>query len=128
MIYYTESSIIMDNNKRACFALVVATLVNKKRYSYVFDYRQGRYISISSSNVDKRNPSFFDYNRGGAVTGDRNGMFDHVSGSHVSLSISGKNIGCFDFQTNTHLSFTVNRDSVGVFDFETNEYYQYAVS
>lgn len=118
----------MDNNKRACFALVVATLVNKKQYSYVFDYRQGRYISISSSNVDKKNPSFFDNNRGSAVTGDRNGMFDHISGSHVSLSISGKNVGCFDFQTNTHLSFTVNRDSVGVYDFETNEYYQYVVS
>lgn len=128
MMYYTESCIIMNNNKRACFALVVATLVNKKRYSYVFDYRQCKHIAISSSDVDKRNLSFFDYNRGGAVTGDRNGMFDHVSGSHVSLCISGKNVGCFDFQTNTHLSFTVNRDSIGVFDFETNEYYQYAVS
>lgn len=128
MIYYTESSIIMDNSKRACFALVVATLVNKKRYSYVFDYRQGKLVSISSSNVDKRNLSFFDHNRGGAVTGDKNGMFDHLSGSHVSLSISGKNVGCFDFQTNTHLSFTVNGNNVGVFDFETNEYYQYAVS
>ena len=118
----------MDNNKRACFAFVVATLVNKKQYSYVFDYHQGKHISISSSNVDKRNLSFFDYNRGGAVNGDRNGMIDYVSGSHVSLCISGKNVGCFDFQTNTHLSFTVNKDSVGVFDFETNEYYQYTVS
>lgn len=118
----------MDNNKRACFALVVAALVNKKRYSYVIDYNQGKQISISSSNVDKRNPSFFDFNRGGAVTGDRNGMYDHVSGSHVSLSIKGKNVGCFDFQTNTHISFTVNRDSVGVFDFETNAYYQYTVN
>lgn len=118
----------MENNKRACFALVAATLVNKKHYNNVFDYSQRRNIAVSSSNVDKRNPYFFDYNRGGVVTGDRHGMYDFVSGAPVSFNIRGKDVGCYDFETNTHLSFTVNGNSVGAFDLETNEHFQYSVN
>lgn len=117
----------MEDNKRACFAVVAATLVNKKRYNGVYDFNQSRHIAVSSSNVDRKSPDFYDHNRGGAITGNDCGMYDHPSTSHVSIHVSNKRVDCFDFETNSHLNYCVNGNSVSAYDFQTSSHYNYSV-
>ena len=114
----------MEANKRACFALIAASLVNKKQYNSVHDYQQGRTITISSMNSG----SFYDHNRGGNISGNDNSMFDHVTGTHVSINLNDNTVNCFDFESNNHINYTVNGSSVSAYDFQTSSHYSYSVS
>lgn len=118
----------MENNKRACFAVVAATLVNKKRYNGVYDYHQSKHIAVSSSNVESKSPNFYDHNRGGAVSGNNHGMYDYPSSSHVSVYVSNKRVDCYDYETSSHLNFNVNGSSVSAYDFQMSSHYNYSVS
>ena len=113
----------METNKRACFAMIAATLVNKHQYNGVYDYHQGRHINVSSSNVTSRTPSFWDYNRGGAISGNTHNMYDYPSSSHVSININGNRVDCYDYESSCHITFTVNNNSVSAYDYETSSHY-----
>lgn len=118
----------MEANKRACFAVVAATLVNEKRYNGVYDYAQSRHISISVSNAGTRTPHFFDHNRGASVSGNAQGMYDYATASHVSIHLNGKRVDCYDYETSTHITYTVNNNSVSAYDYETSSHYNYNVN
>lgn len=117
----------MEANKRACFAVVAATLVNKRPYNGVFDYFQSKHIAVSVSNAETRNPDFYDYNRKGSVSGDDQNMYDYPSSSHVSIDINGKNVGCYDYESKKHVSFDVSGSNVSAYDYETSSHYSYSV-
>lgn len=118
----------MEANKRACFAMIAATLVNKQQYNGVYDYHQGRHITVSSSNVTTSTPSFWDYNRRGAVSGNTQSMYDYPSSAHVSININGNRVDCYDYEKSSHITFTVNSNSVSAYDYETSSHYNYSVN
>ena len=118
----------MEANKRACFAMVAATLVNRNQYNGVYDYHQGRYIPISSSNVETSTPSFWDYNRGGAVSGNTQSMYDYPSSTNVSININGNRVDCYDYESSSHSTFTVNGSSICAYEYETSSYYNYCAN
>ena len=117
----------MEMNKRACFAVIAATLVNKKQYNSVYDYFQNKHIAISVSNAGTRAPDFYDHNRRGSVSGDDQSMYDYPSSSHVSININGNNVECFDYESNKHISFNVNGTDVSAYDYETSSHYNYDI-
>lgn len=118
----------METNKRACFALVAATLVNKRRYNGVYDYFQGKHINVSSTNVETSTPHFYDHNRGASVSGSYQGMYDYATSSHVSIRINDRRIDCYDYESGNHITFTVNGNSISAYDYETNSYYNYSIN
>ena len=117
----------MKNDKRACFALVAATIINNQRYNGVYDMSLGSFASISSSGTNDSYLSFFDYNRGGYVSGNKMGLYDFPTSSHVSITINGNNVSCFDFESGNYVSYTVNGGSVAAFDYQTGRNYNYSV-
>lgn len=117
----------MEVNKRACFAVVAATLVNKKQYNGVYDCFQSKHISVSVSNAETRTPGFYDHNRKGSVSGDDQSMYDYPSSSHVSMNLNGNNVECFDYESSKHISFNVNETDVSAYDYETSSHYDYDI-
>lgn len=117
----------MRDDKRACFALIAATLVNKRRCNSVFDYSTSRYVSVSSSNIQSSYLSFFDYNRGGYVSGNPHSLYDYPTSSYVSLQQQGNKFKGFDYETGYYVDFTVRGNGVTVFDYQTSRYYNYSV-
>lgn len=117
----------MEANKRACFALVAATLVNLKQYNGVYAYDLSKHIDISSSNVNTNSPHFYDHNRGAAISGDRQSMYDYATGTHVSVSINGNNVDCYDYESGRYINFTVNGSDVSAYDYETSAHYNFNV-
>lgn len=114
----------MEDNKRTCFALIAASLVNKTQYNNVYDYQQDKTITVSSTDCN----SFYDHNRGGNISGNASSMFDHVTGTHVSINLNGNTVNCFDSESSSHVDFTVKGNNVSAFDFETSFYYNYSIS
>ena len=118
----------MEANKRACFALVAATLVNRQQYNGVYDFHQSRHISVSTSNADTSTPNFYDHNRGAYVSGNSQSMYDYATSAHVSINMNGNIVDCYDYESSTYISFTVNGTSVGAYDYETGSHYNYNVN
>lgn len=117
----------MRDDKRACFALIAATLVNKRMYNRVFDYTASKYVNIGSSNIQSSYLSFFDYNRGGYVSGNPQNLYDYPTSSYVSLRQHGNRLKGYDYETNSYVDFTVHGNAVTVFDYQTSMYYNYSV-
>lgn len=117
----------MEHNKRACFAVVATSIVNKKNYSGVFDHLRSQHIAITVSRAESDSPNFFDNSRGAAVTGNVHDMFDCATASYMSISQNGNRIDCFDYESSTRVLFTVYGDSVSAIDYQTSKY-NYSVS
>lgn len=117
----------MRADKRACFALIAATFINNRCYNSVYDYLSGRYINISSSGVNSNYISFFDYNRGGYVSGNNSSMYDYPTSSYVTITINNHTVNCFDYETSSYVVFTVNSNGVSVFDYQTSSNFNYNV-
>ena len=64
----------MEQGKRVCFALIAAAIVNQREYLGVYDFQIGGHLSISVSNVQTSTSSFYDHNRGGAISGSLIGL------------------------------------------------------
>lgn len=108
--------------------MIAATLVNKQQYYGVYDYHQGRHINVSSSNVTSSTPSFWDYNRGGAILGNTQSMYDYPTSTHVSINVNGNRVDCYDYESSFHISFTVNNNSVSAYDYGMSSHYNYNVN
>ncbi len=118
----------MENNKRACFALVAATLINNIEYKSVFDYQQGKRLSVSSSNISSDTPRYYDYNRKAPVSGTRQRLYDYATSSYVSIRINGNKVNCYDYETSAYINFTVNGSNVVAYDYENSSYFNYNVN
>lgn len=117
----------MKDDKRACFALIAASIINKRRYNSVFDFKNSRYISVSSSNVQSNYLSFFDYNRGGYVSGSANNLYDYPTSSYVTFKHHNNMLSGFDYETGNYVNFTVRGRSITAFDYQTSSFYEYGV-
>ena len=118
----------MESEKRACFALIAATIVNKRRYNSVYDFQKSKYINVSSSGINSNYMSFFDYNRGGYVSGSENNMYDYPTSAYVSIIVHNNLVSCFDYESGTYVNYTVNSNGITAFDYQTSSYYNYSVS
>lgn len=118
----------MEQNKRACFALIAATLVNRCSYSIVYDINASSFINISSSGVNSQYLSFFDYSRGGYISGNETSMYDYPTSSYVSIIIRGNEVDCYDYEYCSHVVFRVNGNCVSAHDFQVSFNYEYSIS
>ncbi len=107
--------------------MVAATIINKRRYNGVHDFSTGEFTSISSISTNDNYLSFFDYKRGGYVSGSKTSLYDYPTSSYVSLNINGVVVNCFDYETSSYVGFTVNNNSIVAFDYQTAKYYNYSV-
>lgn len=117
----------MKADKRACFAVVAATLVNKRAYNGVYDCHQSKHLTISTSNANTSNPEFYDHNRNHSVSGNDKSMYDYATSSHVSINVTGSTVDCYDYETSSSITFNVNGNNVDAYDFETSSNYSYCV-
>ena len=117
----------MKNDKRACFALIAATIVNKHRYNGVRDLCLGTFASIITSSMSDSYLSFFDYSRGGYVSGNKMNLYDYPTSSHVSMIVNGHQINCFDYEIANYVQYTVNGNNVMAYDYQSGKNYQYIV-
>ena len=118
----------MKDDKRACFALIVASIVNNRRYYSVYDFMHSQYINISSSALLSNYLSFFDYNRGGYISGNASSMYDYPTSSYVSMTKSGNVVSCYDFEVGAYVNYTVNGAHVIAYDYQMSTYYNYRIS
>ena len=118
----------MESDKRTCFALIAATLINKHRYNSVFDFQKRKYINVSSSGLNTNYMSFFDYNRGGYISGNENNMYDYPTSSYVSMRVHNNMVSCYDYESSSYIDFTVRSNGIMAFDFQNSCYYNYSVS
>lgn len=117
----------MDSDKRTCFALIAATSVNKRSYNAIYDFQKGRHINIGSTGINSNYMSFFDYSRGGYVSGNKNNMYDYLTSSYVSLNIHNNVVSCYDYESSSFIDFTVNGNGVTAYDYQSSQFYQYSV-
>lgn len=118
----------MKDDKRACFALIAATIVNKRRYVSVYDFTASKHISVSTSGVDSNYLSFFDFNRGGYVSGSSESLYDYPTSSFVSFNKHGNTISCYDYETGSFVDFTVNGYCISAYDYQLSTFYNYNVN
>ena len=118
----------MEDGKRACIAIIAASIHNKRNYSSVFDYSQSSYIPVSVNFTNNGYVSAYDYHRGGYLTGNIPNLFDYVSSSHINLLFQNSQITGFDFGTSSHFSIQVTNNHVSVFDHNCGCWFYYSVS
>ena len=118
----------MEQGKRACFALIAAAIVNQREYMSVYDFEKGIHLHISASSVQTIVLSFYDHNRGGAISGSINGMYDFPSSSHVSVMVNDNQVNCYDFESGYHVNYSVNDNNVSAYDFADSCHYNYSVN
>ena len=118
----------MESEKRTCFALIAATIVNKRRYNCVYDFQKGKYVNVSSSGLNSSYMSFFDYNRGGYVSGNERNMYDYPTSAYVSISVHNNSVSCFDYESSSYVDFVVSSNGISAFDYQLSRNYSYSVS
>ena len=123
-----KKKVRMESGKRACFALIAATIVNKRRYNCVYDFQKSKYVNVSSSGLNSNYMSFFDYNRGGYVSGNDRNMYDYPSSAYVSMNVHNNLVSCFDYESSSYVNFVVSSNGISAYDYQTSKYYNYSVS
>lgn len=118
----------MRDDKRACFALIAATIVNRRRYISVYDFKASKHISVSTSGVESNYLSFFDYNRGGYISGSLGSLYDYPTSSFVSFNKHGNTISCYDYETSSFVNFTVSGNGISAYDYQLLAFYNYNVN
>ena len=104
----------MNPNVKACIAYIAGCSVSGKSSSSIYDYDQGKHISISGS-VSATNANIYDYNRGCHVQGQLGNLYDYGAGSHVQLKINGNQFSGYDYDSGTHFSGNVNGNSISMY-------------
>lgn len=117
----------METNKRACFALIAASLVNKMTYRRVTDQDTGQTHTIKSYDVATNAPHFYDELRGGQVRKTGNGFYDNVTGTNVITSVIGNEVKCNDHETGCQVIFRVNGQHVHANDHQTGCRHDYRI-
>lgn len=116
----------MNSNTRACVAYVACALIGNKRASYVYDYSQSKYISISGT-VSKSNANVYDHDRGCYFSGSVPSLYDYGRGCYVSLNISGQNFDGYDYGDGHHFSGSVNGSSINIYDYGKSSHFSYSL-
>ena len=85
----------MESNKRACFAFIAASLVNKLIYRRVVEQDTAQSYNIKAYDVTTNAPHFYDQNRGGQIRSTASGFYDNYTGTNVIIkddtTINGPN-------------------------------------
>lgn len=117
----------MDNRKRACIAIIIASYANKQLYSSVFDNTTHRYLFFSL-NIIRDSVSVYDYSRHCYISGRFQCLYDYGSSSYLQINSSSRS--CFtvyDYQCGQYATVTIVGRHVTIFDYEFHRNYYYDV-
>ena len=114
----------MNANSRACVAYIATAIISKSTPQSVFDYTQGKHISISGS-VNTSSVSIYDHDRGCHLSGNSKSLYDYGTGSHISLSVNGNQFRGFDYSQGHHYKGTISGKSVSIYDYGESKYFNY---
>ncbi|WP_417764906.1 hypothetical protein [Shewanella chilikensis] len=103
----------MNPNVKACIAYIAGSAISGKSPSSVYDYAQGKHISISGS-VSATQANIYDYDRGCHIQGQLSNLYDYGVGSHIQLKISGNNFSGYDYDSGSHFSGQVSGGSISM--------------
>src|SRR5690554_213362 len=103
----------MNPNTKACVAYIAGCAVSGGSSSSVYDYSQGKHISISGT-VSADNAQIYDHDRGCHVQGSLGNLYDYGVDAHIKLSISGNQFTSYDYASGTHFSGTVNGSNISM--------------
>lgn len=117
----------MESNKRACFAFIAASLVNKLIYHRVVEQETAQSYNIKAYDVTTNAPHFYDQNRGGQVRSSGIGFYDTFSGTNVITKVIGNEVHCNDHETGFRVIFKVNGQNVHAHDHQTGARHDYKV-
>lgn len=117
----------MESNKRACFAFIAASIVNKLIYHRVVDQETCQSYSIKAYDITTKTPRFYDQNRGGQVRSTSSGFYDNYSGTNVIAKVVGNEVQCNDHETGFRVFFKVNGQTVDAHDHQTGARHAYKI-
>ncbi|MYB93620.1 hypothetical protein F4054_02205 [Candidatus Poribacteria bacterium] len=116
----------MNTNSRACVADIARAINSGSTSQSIYDYSQGKHISISGS-VSNSSINIFDHDRRCHLSGNPDSFYDYGTESHISLKISGNQFRGYAYDQGHHYKGTVSGKSVSIFDYGEAAYFNYQV-
>jgi len=114
----------MLDHVRAGVAYIAGRIISGSDSSYVYDYSQGKHISISGS-VDRDSVSVYDYTSHAHIGGSSSGIYHYGERSYINLTISGHDFTGYDYGTQTHFSGNVSGNSISLYDYQLGRHFSY---
>jgi len=120
----------MKNHARRVVAIISASIINKKQYSSVYDYKESKYYNISCE-ITSGNINSYDYELKCYITGSGNGsnisLYHYGNDKYIDLNINRAHFEGYDYDSSKHYSGDVNGDSISIYDYELQQYFNYSV-
>lgn len=116
----------VDEATRACLAYVAGRAIAGRKTSSIYDYSQGRHITIDGE-VSASRVNVYDYERRCYFSGTLKSLFDYGHRAYVSLQIRGKEFSGFDYGSQHHFSGSVSGNSVTLYDYGESGYFSFAL-
>lgn len=119
----------MDSNQRATVAFLCGCLKNdSKRFTSVYDYTQGTYVSCSYSNSGG-NISIYDYRRSCYLTGRSSSFFDYGVSQYLAVNRINDNLfSVYDYHSSSYCSITCNGQFISLYDYSEGKYFSYYIN
>ncbi|TLN26978.1 hypothetical protein FDZ71_00330 [bacterium] len=116
----------MDSASRACVACAAARVSTGRVISHIYDYSQGRHVSIGGT-VSGKTVSLYDYERSCHFSGTLPSLYDYGRSCHVQLNVNGSSFTGYDYGSGSHFSGSVSGNSVSLYDYGKGQYFNYSV-
>lgn len=116
----------MNANSRACVAYVAAKLISGLESSSVYDFVLARKINFEGK-VAKDEVDIIDLERGCALSGKPEKLYDHGNDTHIRLDMQGNMFRGYDHGDAHDFQGTVRGNRVQIFDNQESKYYNYSI-
>ena len=120
----------MDSHQRATVAFLCGNMsqTSGRRYSSVYDYSAGIYVSCNYVN-NEGNISVYDYRRGCYLSGRMPSFYDYGLSSYISLTkINTNTYNIYDYHTGSYITVSCHSQIINVFDYSIGRTFQYQIS
>jgi hypothetical protein len=116
----------VKTHTRHAVAYIAGRLVLGTTSTAVYDYQEGRRISMSG-NVTGSTISAYDYAQRCHIGGSRTSLYHYGNRGHLTLQRNGAQFAGYDYDSKKHFNGSVNGKSVSLYDYETSQYYNYSI-
>jgi hypothetical protein len=120
----------MQTDVSALVAYVAGRLVTGKSSGGVYDYGQGRHVSISGR-VDSNQVAVHDYATGSSFGGSgargQFNLYHYGYGRSVTIQVSGHRFTGHDYGAGSSFSGTVSGQNISLYDYGTGTYREYSL-
>lgn len=117
----------MKAHTRRSVSFIVATAVNSRSYSNIYDFEASEHFLIQCRIVNGFVDTY-DYSQSCHINGALSQFYHYGNKSHITLSINGRSFSGYDYDTNQHFQGHVNEGSIQIYDHDTNQHYNFQVS